>query len=143
MRAKSLRHLDPGTVLEQGPGAKVSKIHAGVRRSKQTPDHGRSRRDFSVSGSRAKILSSSGRRFSAAAFLRNERTSETAQPNCSKNLGPSAGAKRNGAVSRSCELMRLLSMRSNPGDAISTIQKRNVETAARSFASSATASDVR
>src|SRR5882762_10392284 len=110
---------------------------------RQTPDHGRSRRDFSVSGRSATRRRKKGNRLSCAAFFKSDCTSTGFHPYRSKNRGPSSGANLKGAAWVSWEAIRFLNMRSSPGEAISTIHEAKLGCAARSVASSLTASAAR
>src|SRR5438445_9402450 len=84
---------------------------------RQTPDHGRSRRDFSLSGRSATRRRKKDKRFSCAAFFKSDCTSTGFHPYRSKNRGPSSGANLKGAAWVSWEAIRFLNMRSSPGEA--------------------------
>src|SRR6266404_1924797 len=105
---------------------------------RQTPDQGRLRRDFSFSGRSATRRRKKDKRLSCAAFFKSDCTSTGFHPYRSKKRGPSSGANLKGAAWLSCEAIRFRSMRSSPGDAISTIQEAKLGRAARSAASSVT-----
>src|SRR5260221_14604022 len=86
---------------------------------RQTPDQGRSRRDFSFSGSSANKRKTNDKRFSLPAFFKSDCTSTGFQPYRPKKAGPPCGANLTGPPSLSCEAIPLLSMRTSPDKAIS------------------------